>query len=893
MSDNKKPVVLIDGSSYLYRAFHAMPPLTNSKGQPTGAVYGVINMIQKLIKDEQPEQLAVIFDPKGKTFRDDIYPEYKANRPPMPDDLRGQVEPLFEVIRALGLPLIIVDGVEADDVIGTFTTQAKQDGYPVLISTGDKDMAQLVNHHVKLINTMTNKTMDEAGVQEKFGVPPNRIIDYLALIGDTSDNVPGVPKVGPKTAVKWLAQYDSLENIMENADQFKGKVGEYLRDSLTHLPMSRELVTIKTDVELDVNYNELAPLEPDNEKLMALYSQLEFKTWLSNLMADSVEHQVIHQEYHTIFTKEEFVALKKQLEDASLFAFDTETTSLNKMKAQVVGVSLSVKPGEGFYIPLKHDYLAAPDQLDREWVLSELQPILNDPNKTIVGQNLKYDIGVLANHNITLNAKVIDTMLESYILNSTSNRHDMDTLAMLYLGKSTIKFEEVAGKGKKQLTFNEVDIESASTYAAEDADITLQLHQHLWPKIEQVDNCFTILQDIEIPLMRVLSNIERNGVLIDAAMLAAQSQKMAKRIDELASQVFKLADQEFNLGSPKQLIEVLYDKLELPVLKRTPKGQPSTAEVVLQELAIDFEIPKLILEYRSLTKLKSTYTDKLPTQINDKTGRVHTSYNQAVTSTGRLSSTDPNLQNIPVRKEEGRLIRQAFIAPPGCKILAADYSQIELRIMAHLSQDKALLSAFANGYDVHRATASSMFDVPLDQVTADDRRNAKAINFGLMYGMSEFGLARQLGKERSVAKQYMEMYFASYPGVQAYMDQAKKQAHENGYVETLIGRRLYLPDITSKNKMIQAGAERAAINAPMQGTAADLIKLAMINIDRYLQDFKTKMIMQVHDELVFEVPDDEVDAVTKMIKDNMENALELSVPLIVDVGMGDNWDEAH
>lgn len=895
MNDTIKPIVLIDGSSYLYRAFHAMPPLTNSKGVPTGAVYGVLNMIRKLITDVEPEYIAVVFDPKGKTFRSDLYPEYKAHRPPMPDELRVQIQPLHDAVRAMGLPMLVVDGFEADDVIGTLTVHAKQAGVPVLISTGDKDMAQLVNGQVKLINTMNNVTMDTAGVEEKFGVLPDRIIDYLTLIGDTSDNVPGVPKVGPKTAVKWLKEYGSLDEIMAQADAIKGKIGENLRASLEQLPLSKELVTIVTDVPLPLEFTDLKLMPPDSKKLIELYAELEFKTWLSNMMQDDVEHQVTHTDYQTIFTEQEFESVLKRLEDCKVFAFDTETTSLVSHDAKIVGVSIAFAEGDAVYIPVAHDYLGAPEQLNREHVLEKLSVYLNDPNKTVIGQNLKYDIGVLENYGITINAKIIDTMLESYVLNSTSNRHDMDTLALLYLGKKTIKFEEIAGKGKKQLTFNDIAIEVASDYAAEDADVTLQLHQTLWPRIEKEDNCENILLDVELPLMRVLSKMQRTGVLIDAKKLQTQSGEFAKRIGDIEKQVHGLAGQEFNLASPKQLREILFEKMQLPVVKKTPTGQPSTSEPILQELAIDYELPKLILEHRSLSKLKSTYTDKLPLQINAHTGRVHTSYNQAVTATGRLSSTDPNLQNIPVRKEEGRRIRQAFIAAPGCKFLSADYSQIELRIMAHLSQDPGLLKAFSEGIDVHRATAAEVFNVPLDQVSDDQRRSSKAINFGLIYGMSAFGLAKQLGVSRRVAQEYMDVYFARYPGIKTYMEQTRLFAHEHGYVETLMGRRLNLADINSKDKMAQMAAERAAINAPMQGTAADLIKLAMITIDQWLatRQLKTKMIMQVHDELIFEIPEEELEEVKAKVKQQMESAMQLSVPLIVDVGVGDNWDEAH
>jgi DNA polymerase-1 len=904
-----KPLILVDGSSYLFRAFHALPPLTNSKGEPTGAMHGVLNMLDRLRKDYDPEHMAVIFDAPGKTFRDAMYPEYKANRPSMPDELRSQIEPLLEIIRAQGYPLLIVPDVEADDVIGTLATL--YDG-KVIISTGDKDMAQLVTDDVHLINTMSNTYADIEGIKEKFGVPPERIRDYLALIGDKVDNVPGVEKVGPKTAVKWLEQYDTLENIIANADAFKGKIGENLRKAVAHLPLSYALVTIKCDLELDCSPQALSFLEPDTEKLDELYSRYEFTTRLKALRAtdesaaanadraesaaeDDTEQQNATP-YATILTQAELDEWLEKLKAADLFAFDTETTSLNYMDAEVVGVSFAVESGHAAYLPLTHDYIGAPQQLPRAAVLAQLKPLLEDEGVRKVGQNLKYDRSVLLNHGIELRGIAHDTMLQSYVLDSTASRHDMDTLCLKHLGHSTISFEEIAGKGKKQLTFNQIALEQAAPYAAEDADMTLQLHQHFWPQLEALDGQRKLYQSIEIPLVSVLSDIERNGVRVDAEMLGKHSGELLLRMDELVRQAYEVAGEEFNLASPKQIQAIFFDKLGLPVIRKTPKGQPSTAEDVLEELAaMGHELPQLILEHRGLSKLRSTYTDKLPEQINPRTGRVHTSYHQAVTATGRLSSSDPNLQNIPIRNAEGRRIRQAFIAPEGFKILAADYSQIELRIMAHLSGDRGLLDAFAAGKDIHRATAAEVFGTALEEVSTEQRRAAKAVNFGLIYGMSAFGLAKQLGVERAEAQRYVDLYFARYPGVKAYMDNTREQAKSRGYVETLFGRRLFLPEINARNAQRRQYAERTAINAPMQGSAADIIKQAMIAVAQWLKnsDTKTRMIMQVHDELVFEVPEAETSTVDKKVKDLMTGAAKLDVPLVVDSGVGINWDEAH
>jgi DNA polymerase-1 len=896
MAEKNPPVILVDGSSYLFRAFHALPPLNNSKGQPTGAVYGVINMLRKLREEYQPEYMAVVFDAKGKTFRHDIYKDYKAHRPPMPDDLKAQIEPLHQLIKALGFPLISVEGVEADDVIGTLASHATQQKKEMLISTGDKDLAQLVNPHVTLINTMNNEVLDEAGVEGKFEVPPARIIDYLTLVGDTSDNIPGVPKVGPKTAVKWLKQYDSLDNLLEHKDEVSGKIGENLRNSVDDLPMSRDLVTIRCDLELGLELDDLKLQQPDNETLHDMYVDLEFRSWLDDMSGtgSAPVKQTSSASYQTVLSKKDFDAWLKKLKAADAFAFDTETTSLDYMAARVVGVSFAVKTGEAAYVPFGHDYPGAPKQLSEKDVLGGLKPLLENTNKAKIGQNLKYDAHVLANHGIQMQGIAEDTMLESYVLDSTQ-RHDMDTMALRLLGHETIHFVDIAGKGARQLTFNEIDLEQAGPYAAEDADITLQIHHKLSAQLKAEKKLMSVYRDIELPLLPVLLKIERTGVKVDVPMLKKQSKQLAKRIVEIEKQAFDVAGESFNLASPKQIQAILFDKQALPVIRKTPKGQPSTAEDVLQELAADYELPQLILEHRSMSKLRSTYTDKLPEQVNAETGRVHTSYNQTVAATGRLSSTDPNLQNIPIRSEEGRRIRQAFIAEKGYCLLAADYSQIELRIMAHLSQDQSLLKSFSEGLDIHKATAAEVFGVTVDEVKSDQRRAAKAINFGLIYGMSAFGLAKQLGIGRYEAQEYVDLYFARYPGVKAYMDSTREKAHEQGYVETVFGRRLYLPEINSRNGQRRQYAERTAINAPMQGTAADIIKRAMIQVDTALTKKKldARVVMQVHDELVVEVAEKQADKLAELLHANMESAAELSVPLIVEVGKGSNWDEAH
>ncbi len=910
-----KQLILVDGSSYLYRAFHAMPSLSNSQGQPTGAVYGVVNMLRRLLKDFQPEYMAMVFDAKGKTFRDDLYAEYKANRPPMPDELREQIAPLHAIVEAMGLPMLIVDGVEADDVIGTLARQATEMGMDCLVSTGDKDMAQLVNQHVTLMNTMDNSTLDPQGVVDKFGIPPERIVDYLTLMGDSVDNIPGVPKVGPKTAVKWLTQYGTLDDIIARAGEITGKVGENLRDALEQLPLSHQLATIKCDVPLDAGPTELKVQAADTERLTQLFAEMEFKTWLSELLpgkpgqsADNHSSQVTTDEkgmsaadvnYDIVLDESAFEAWLKKLQQAELFAFDTETTSLDYMQAKIVGVSFAVKAGEAAYVPVAHQITLedadASAQLGRDFVLEKLRPLLEDASKAKVGQNLKYDMSVLANHGITLRGVAFDTMLESYVLDSTATRHDMDSLALKYLNRNTIHFEDVAGKGAKQITFDQVSISVAGPYAAEDADVTLQLHQTLWPQLGKEPRLVELFRDIELPLLTVLSHIERNGVLIDANMLAKQSEELAQRMLEIQNESYEVAGEEFNLASPKQIQKILFEKQGLPVRKKTPKGAPSTAEEVLAELAHDFPLPKLILEYRGMSKLKSTYTDKLPQRIDPGTKRVHTSYHQAVASTGRLSSSEPNLQNIPVRSAEGRRIRQAFIAPAGFSVLAADYSQIELRIMAHLSGDEGLLKAFAAGEDIHRATAAEVFAVPLKEVDNEQRRSAKAINFGLIYGMSAFGLARQLDITRGDAQEYVDLYFERYPGVKKFMDDTREQAHGQGYVETVLGRRLYLPDINHRNGQRRQYAERTAINAPMQGTAADIIKRAMIVVDNWIESagLDIKLIMQVHDELVFEIRDEHIEAAKIEINRLMTGAAELKVPLVVDIGIGSNWDEAH
>jgi DNA polymerase-1 len=891
------PFILIDGSSYLYRAFHALPPLVNSQGQPTGAIYGVLSMIRKLLADYAPQHIAVVFDPPGKTTRDAIYPAYKAQRPPTPDALRLQVTPLFAAIRAMGLPLVQIEGIEADDVIATLAIQATQQGYQVVISTGDKDIAQLVNAQITLVNTMTNTCLDTEGVIKKFGVHPEKIIDYLALMGDSSDNIPGVPKVGPKTAVKWLHDYGSLDAIIEKASEFTGKIGENLRASLAYLPLSKQLVTLDCELALPYTMEDLVRKPSDTSALIALYKDLEFKSPLKELLdAEAVSTPTSSSHlYQTIFTTEALDTWLEKLSAHSQFAFDTETTSLDTLVAELVGVSLAIQNEPAIYIPLAHDYIGAPLQLSRSEVLEKLKPFLEDPQKTCIGHNTKYDMGVLANYGMRFSSNLQDTMLESYVLESASSRHNLDGLALKYLGKRCVSFEEVAGKGAKQLTFNQIPIETAGPYAAEDADVTLQLHETLWPKIAETPDFKKVLMEIELPLVPVLSRMERCGVCIDADLLAAQSKELAARIALLEEQAYQLAGEVFNLSSPKQLQTILYTQLKLPVLEKTPTNAPSTAESVLQELAQTYPLPKIILEHRSMSKLKSTYTDSLPRQIHPKTGRIHTSYNQAVTSTGRLSSTNPNLQNIPIKNAEGRRIRRAFIAPPGYKIISADYSQIELRIMAHLSQDPGLCQAFAENLDIHTATASEVFSVPLDAVSAEQRRHAKAINFGLIYGMSAFGLAKQLGIERDVAQTYINQYFEKYPGVQTYMESTRVFARAEGYVKTLYGRRLYVPDIQSSQMLRRRAAERAAINAPMQGTAADMIKLAMIALDHALQKSTAdaKMIMQVHDELVFEVAEKEVEISIPLIREKMTQVMPLSVPLEVHICVGNNWEEAH
>ena len=897
-------MVLVDGSSYLFRAFHALPNLMSTKGANTGAIKGVVAMIKKLVLDYPDSAIVVVFDAKGDTFRNELYPEYKANRAKMPDDLREQIAPIHEIIKALGLPLISISGVEADDVIGTMAVQAKAADYDVVISTGDKDMAQLVNENVSLINTMTGVEMNIDGVVEKFGVRPDQIIDYLALVGDTADNIPGVPKCGPKTAVKWLTEYSTLKGVMDNADAVKGKVGEYLRESLAHLPLSYELATIKLDVVLDEDIKEMHPRAPDKAALKTLYTEYEFRQWNEELVdgieapaSISTEDSEIQasREYDVVFQASEFEQWLEKLSSAEMITFDTETTSLDYMAAELVGVSFAVVAGEAAYVPIAHNYEGAPTQLSLDTVLRGIKPILEDPSIKKIGQNMKYDMSVMGKYGVEIRGLAFDTMLESYVLNSVASRHNMDDLALKYLGRTTIHFEDIAGKGAKQVTFNQIDLEVAGEYAAEDADITLQLHQTIWPRLSESEKLRSVFEKIELPLVGVLSRIERNGVLLDTDLLAKHSEALAVRIVELEEEAYSLAGEEFNLGSPKQLQQIFFEKLKLPVIRKTPKGQPSTAEPVLQELAHDYPLPKVIMEYRGLTKLKSTYTDQLPKQVHESTGRVHTSYHQAVAATGRLSSKDPNLQNIPIRTEEGRRVRKAFIAAPGYKLIAADYSQIELRIMAHLSKDDGLLKAFKDGLDIHSATASEVFGHPIEQVKDFERRSAKAINFGLIYGMSAFGLARQLSIPRSDAQDYIDLYFERYPGVRAYMDSVREQAAGDGYVETIFGRRLYLPDITASNFQRRQGAERAAINAPMQGSAADIIKLAMIDVDGWLMEsgIDAKMIMQVHDELVLEVREDLVPKVMAIVDEKMSSAAELDVPLVVESGMGDNWEVAH
>ncbi|MTW21663.1 DNA polymerase I [Allochromatium palmeri] len=902
------PLILVDASGYLFRAYHALPKLTNSHGEPTGALVGVLNMLRKLIEDHRPEYIGVVFDAGGRGFRHELYPDYKANRPPMPEDLRAQIEPLLAIIRAMGLPLLVVPGVEADDVIGTLATQAAAVNLPTLISTGDKDLAQLVGEHVTLINTMTGIVLDPEGVREKFGVPPERIVDYLALMGDSVDNVPGVPKCGPKTAVKWIAEYGDLDGVIAQSDSIKGKIGESLRAVLDQLPLARQLTRIKRDVALDLGPTDLRPAPPDVETLRDWYERLGSRRLLATLDGVGVAgassaantHHPEHQtesgaEYELVLTEAALEGWVSRLQTAALFAFDTETTALDAMQAELVGVSFALEPGQAAYVPLAHVYPGAPDQLDRDYVLARLKPLLEDADRLKVGQNLKYDMSVLARYDITVRGIAHDTLLASYVLDSTA-RHDLDSLAKRFLNHDTIRFEDVAGKGAKQLGFDQVPLEQAGPYAAEDAEVTLRLHQLFQPRLAAVPALEQLYREIEMPLVPVLSRLERAGVLIDSTQLAKQSADLARRILELEETAYRVAGRRFNLGSPKQIGAIFFDELGLPVVAKTPKGAPSTSEDVLERLASDgHELPRIILDHRGLSKLKSTYTDKLPRMVDPDTGRVHTSYHQAVTATGRLSSSDPNLQNIPIRTEQGRRIRHAFIAAPGHRLLAADYSQIELRIMAHLSGDERLLAAFASGQDIHRATAAEILGLAPEAVTSEQRRSAKAINFGLIYGMSAFGLARQLGIERGAAQEYVDRYFARYPGVRAFMDRTRRQAREDGYVETLCGRRLHLPEIGHGNQARRAAAERTAINAPMQGTAADIIKRAMIAVDAWIEVERpaARLIMQVHDELVLEVAESVVEEASARVRTAMEAAAELAVPLVVDVGVGENWDDAH
>ena len=902
MTDNT--LVLVDGSYYLFRAYHAMPPLTNTAGEPTGVIFGVINMIKKHLVEGGPDYFAVIFDAKGKSFRNDLYKEYKANRPAMPEDLSVQIKPLHDLIRALGIPLLVVKDVEADDVIATLAKQAAKRKIKTIISTGDKDLAQIVDHNIHLINTMSNVRLDPNGVKDKFGVPPEKIIDYLTLIGDSVDNIPGVPKVGPKTAVKWLNEFGCLDQIVSNADKIKGKVGENLREFLPKIPLTKELITLKYDVDLDLHPEDLVISEADNVALFEIYNKWNFTTWLSQLKQETNADKKLgvsqtsvssKSKYETIFTLSELDLWIEKLEHADLISIDTETTSLDYMKAEIVGISFSVSKNNAAYIPLQHDYVGAPVQLSLKDTLEKLKPILEDKTKKKVGQNLKYDKEVFANYNINLQGIEHDTMLASYVVNSTATRHNLDALALNYLDTKTIRYEDVAGKGAKQIPFSQVTIEKAAPYAAEDAEIVIQLHDVLISELQKTPTLEKIYSEIEIPLLSALCRIERNGVTIDPKMLKKQTADLKNKMLGIETKAHNLSKESFNISSPKQIQSILYDKLNLPVLAKTPKGQPSTAEPVLQELSEQFELPKLILEYRSMSKLCSTYTEKLPQMINNKTGRVHTSYHQAVAATGRLSSSNPNLQNIPIRTEEGRKIRQAFIAPKDYVIVAADYSQIELRIMAHLSKDKGLLTAFEKGLDVHKTTAAEVFAIDIQKVTKDQRRAAKAINFGLIYGMSAFGLAKQLGIERNDAKQYIDLYFNRYPDIKNFMDLTRNKAKQNGFVETVYGRRLYLPEINSKNAAQRQYAERTAINAPMQGTAADIIKNAMIDIDDWLNktNFDAKMLMQVHDELVFEVHADKLEKFIKEVETRMVKNNYLAVSLEIDVGYGNNWDEAH
>lgn len=894
---------LIDGSGWLYRAFHALPPLSAPDGSPTGAVFGFGNMLRGLLREQNPQRIAVIFDARGKNFRHELDENYKANRPPVPPDLSDQFQPIVDLIEALGIPMLQVGGVEADDVIGTLATQLP-DGMDLRIVSGDKDLAQLINDRVVMIDTMKGKTMDVDGVVEKFGVPPERIIDLLALMGDSSDNIPGIEKCGIKTAAKWLNQFGDLDTIIAENEQIGGKIGDNLRAGLEQLPKSRELATIKLDVELDVGIDDLTRSEPDAEALVALYKRLGFNRWLDDpVVIDEGEADELtatpdapdDTTYHTVLDQRAFDAMLKVLKSADLICLDCETDALDAITGGLVGLSFAVKPGEAWYVPFTHDYMGAPDQLDRDTCLNALKPVLEDESIPKVGQHIKYDLNVLAHHGVHVRGVAYDTMLESFTLNAGGTRHDMDTLAQTHLGLSTVKFEDIAGKGKKQLSFNQIDLEQAAPYAAEDADITLRLHSTLWGKLAETDGQKRVFEAIEMPLVPVLADIERTGVRIDKQTLADLTHEFGERIDELAEQAHEIAGQPFNLGSPSQIGEILFDKMDLPVLRKTAKGAPSTNEAVLSELAADHELPKLILDWRSLSKLRSTYTLTLPERINPHTGRVHTSYHQAGAATGRLSSSDPNLQNIPIRTSEGRRIREAFIPKDGHKLLAIDYSQVELRLMAHFSGDESLIEAFKSGQDIHSTTAAEVWGVPLDDVSGDQRRAAKAINFGLIYGISAFGLARNLNIGRAEAAEHIDTFFARYPGVKAYMDGCKTKAKDNGYVETLYGRRLYLPDIKSRNQAARSGAERVAINAPLQGTAADIIKRAMIDIHAWLATDKlpATMIMQVHDELVFEVAEDAADDLAKQISDRMEAAAELAVPLLAEAGIGDNWDAAH
>ena len=891
-----KKLVLVDGSSYLYRAYHAMPDLTTSSGETTGAIYGVINMLRRQMKEHPSDYLVVIFDAPGKTFRDDIYPAYKANRPPMPNDLRSQIEPTHDVIQAMGIPLLSVAAVEADDVIGTLSTTATAMAIDTDIMSGDKDFAQLVGKRVRLIDSMKGETYDTAGIKVRFGVEPEQIVDYLTLVGDAVDNVPGVPKVGPKTAMRWLETYRTLDNLVAHAEEIKGKVGDNLRQSLEQLALSRELVTIKTDVELDVTPKDLMQSTPDEDRLRALFSRLEFKTWLSELGGtNSVDMHSPEVDYTIILDEKSLRQWIKRLSKAGVFSLDTETTSLDTLCAELVGISFTDRVGEGAYLPLAHDYVGAPLQVSLDYALTCLRPLLEDPKIGKIGQNLKYDRSVLQNYDIDLKGIRFDTMLESYVLNSTGSRHDMSTLALKYLGYKVVKYEEVAGSGKSQVSFSQVDVEQAGHYAAEDADIAMRLHEKIYPQFQSEPALRSVLETIEIPLVPVLSRVERNGVRVDCDMLSNHSIELGERIAQIEKKAHAAAGVAFNIASPRQIQEVLFEKLDLPIISKTPKGQPSTAENVLQELAEEHELPQLILQYRSLSKLKSTYTDKLPELVSPVTGRVHTSYHQASVATGRLSSSNPNLQNIPVRTEEGRRIRQAFIPDPGYVLVAADYSQIELRIMAHLSADEGLLSAFADDADIHRATAAEVFSIKPSKVTDDQRRSAKAINFGLIYGMSAFGLAKQLGIGRIEAQDYIDLYFSRYPGVHAFMENTRVRAREQRFVETVFGRRLYLNDMGSSNHARRQAAERAAINAPMQGTAADLIKLAMLAVDGWIteKNLQMRMIMQVHDELVLEVSEDDVDQARSMLNSLMTSVAELAVPLKVEVNAGKNWAMAH